>query len=307
MSGAQPKDSGHFMRDGQGRATPSCGGADTELAPPSLAHAAEELVRASGASSLQWEGASLTTHFQPIYCVRRAACLGFEALVRVSDESGAMVSPEELFARVPERSRSLLDWTCRALHLRNYATVDPGDRTLFINIHPEAAVRDARRGREFAELIRYYGLVPKRVCVEILEAPCSSEKRLRDAIDVYRDLGASIAMDDFGVGCSNFDRVVALCPDVVKIDRSILVGAVGNDKAQRMIPGIIGLLHEFHCKVAVEGIESKAAALLAIEAKADYLQGYFFASPQSRLTKEFDGTALLDKLLHPSSGPRLAA
>src|SRR5450631_3545254 len=108
MPGGQPRHAGQLMRDGQGRATPSCGGADSELAAPSLAHAAEELVRASGGPSLQWEGASLTTHFQPIYCVRRAACLGFEALVRVSDDSGAMVSPEELFARAPERSRSLL-------------------------------------------------------------------------------------------------------------------------------------------------------------------------------------------------------
>jgi EAL domain-containing protein (putative c-di-GMP-specific phosphodiesterase class I) len=287
-------------------ATPR-GGADGELAAPSLAHAAEELVRAAGGASLQWEGLSLTTHFQPIYCVRREACLGFEALVRAWDEFGAMLSPVDLFERAPDHSRSLLDWTCRALHLRNYATVDPGDRTLFINIHPEAAVRDTRRAREFAELIRYYGLVPKRVCVEILEAPCSSEKLLRDAVEGYRDLGASIAMDDFGAGCSNFDRVVALRPDVVKIDRAILAGAVGNDRARRMLPGMIELLHEFQCKVAVEGIESKAAALLAIEAKADYLQGYFFAGPQARLTEEFDGTALLDGLLHAPGGPRLAA
>jgi EAL domain-containing protein (putative c-di-GMP-specific phosphodiesterase class I) len=286
-------------------ATPSGGGADGDPAVRSLAHAAEELVRASGSPSLAWQGASLTTHFQPIYCVRREACLGFEALVRAWDEHG-MVAAEELFARTADSNRSLLDWACRAMHLRNYATVDPGDRTLFVNIHPEAAVRDARRTREFAELVRYYGLTPKRVCIEILEAPCSSEKLLREAVEGYRDLGASIAMDDFGVGCSNFDRVVSLRPDVVKIDRSILAGAAGKDKARRMLPVMIELLHEFHAKVAVEGIETEAAALLAIEAKADYLQGYFFASPHSRLTEEVGGTALLDSLLH-SQGPRLAA
>src|SRR5260221_6651210 len=123
--------------------------------------AAEELVRASGRASLEWEGASLTTHFQPIYCVRRESCVGFEALVRAWDEHGAMVVPEDLFQRTSDSNRSLLDWACRAMHLRNYATVDPGDRTLFINVHPEAAVRDARRTREFAELVRYYGLTPK--------------------------------------------------------------------------------------------------------------------------------------------------
>ena len=287
-------------------AAPSTGGADGELAARSLAHAAEHLVRASGGASLDWQGASLATHFQPIYCVRRKSCLGFEALVRAWDEHGATVLPEDLFARTAEGERSLLDWACRALHLRNYATVDPGDRTLFINIHPEAAVRDARRTRQFAELVRYYGLSPKRVCVEILEAPCSSEKLLREAVEGYRDLGVSIAMDDFGVGCSNFDRVVGLRPDIVKIDRSILADAAGKDKARRMLPVMIELLHEFHARVAVEGIETPAAALLAIEAKADYLQGFFFATPQSRLSDEVGGTALLDHLLH-CAGPRLAA
>ena len=284
-------------------AAPSMGGADGGR---SLAHAAEGLVRAGGGASLEWRGASLATHFQPIYCVRRESCLGFEALVRASDEHGAVVCPEDLFASTAEGDRSLLDWACRALHLRNYATVDPGDRTLFINIHPEAAVRDARRTREFAELVRYYGLSPKRVCVEILEAPCSSEKLLREAVEGYRDLGVSIAMDDFGVGCSNFDRVVSLRPDIVKIDRSILAGAAGRDKARRMLPPMIELLHGFNARVAVEGIETQAAALLAIDAKADYLQGYIFATPQPRLVEEVGGTALLDHLLH-AHRPRLAA
>jgi EAL domain-containing protein (putative c-di-GMP-specific phosphodiesterase class I) len=294
------------MRDGTEGTGPSTGGGAGIHAAHSLAHAAEELVRASGRPSLDWEGASLTTHFQPIYSVRRGACLGFEALVRASDAQGASMRSEDIFLRASDADRTLLDWACRALHLRNYATVDPGDRTLFINIHPEAAVRDARRGREFAELVRYYGLAPKRLCVEILEAPCSSEALLREAVEGYRDMGASIAMDDFGVGCSNFDRVVSLRPDVVKIDRSILAAAVGKEKTRRMLPIMIELLHGFHAKVAIEGIESKAAALLAIEAKADYLQGFFFATPRSCLGDEISGMEILDQLLHSSPGPILA-
>jgi EAL domain-containing protein (putative c-di-GMP-specific phosphodiesterase class I) len=295
------------MREGVVSASPFAGGADAGAAGRSLAHAAEELVRAGGGSSLEWDGATLTTHFQPIYCIRRESCLGFEALVRAVDASGAAIRSEDFFARTAESARSMLDWACRALHLRSYASVDPGDRTLFINIHPEAALRDARRGREFAELIRYYGLAPRRVCVEILEAPCSDEGLLREAVDNYRDLGASIAMDDFGVGCSNFDRMVRLRPDVVKIDKSILAGSIGNDKARRLLPALIELLHEFNVRVAVEGIESQAAAIAAIEARADYLQGYYFASPHSRLSEEIGGTAILDHLLHSPGGQRLAA
>ncbi len=294
------------MRHGSDGAAPSGGSAGGDPAGRSLAHAAEELVRASGRACLDWDGACLSTRFQPIYCVRRESCLGFEALVHASDAHGAQVPPEEIFARAGDADRSLLDWACRALHLRNYASVDPGDRTLFINIHPEAAVRDVRRAREFAELLRYYGLSPKRVCVEILEAPCSSEKLLCEAVEGYRGLGATIAMDDFGVGCSNFDRLMRLKPEVVKIDRSILARATGGGKARLMLPAMIELLHQLQAKVAVEGIETRAEAMLAIEAKADYLQGYFFASPRARLPEEGHRSALLDRLPH-SGDPRLAA
>ena len=286
------------MREGIDAASSCAGGADGALAGRSLAHAAEELVRAGGGRLLRWAGASLTTHFQPIYCVRRGSCLGFEALARANDADGRSIRPEDFFSRTAAADRSLLDWACRALHLRNYATVDPGDRTLFINIHPEAAVRDARRGREFAELIRYYGLVPKRVCVEILEESCSDEGLLREAVESYRDMGATIAMDDFGVGRSNFDRVAALRPDVVKIDRSVLVAAMGTERASRVLPGMIELLHESHARVAVEGIESRREALFAIDAKADYLQGFYFASPNACLNDEVSGTAILDLLLN---------
>ena len=289
------------MREGQDGQSPFAGGADSAVASRSLARAAEDLVRAGGGPELAWEGARVTTNFQPIYCVRRQTCLGFEALARARDSDGNAIPSEEFFARRHASGRMLLDWACRALHLRSYATVDPGDRTLFINVHPEAAVRDVRRGRDFAELIRYYGLAPKRVCIEILEDPCSDEDLLREAVESYRALGASIAMDDFGVGSSNFDRVVRLRPDVVKIDKSILAEAVGNDKANRVLPAMIELLHEFEVRVAVEGIESRAGAAAAIDARADYVQGFYFASPGTALKDEIRGLELLDRLLHAPS------
>ena len=291
------------MQQGNEPAAPGKGGAEGEFSTFSLAHAAEEIVRAGPGSTVDWQGVSLSTHFQPVFNVRLQRCHGFEALVRAVDDDGA-VSWDELHARTSQVARVLLDWSCRAMHLRNYAMVDPGDFTLFINVHPEAAVRDAGRAREFAGLIRYYGLTPKRVCVEILQAPCSDEAKLREAVEGYRGLGVSIAIGDFGVGCSNFERVAALRPDVVKIDRSLLMGTVGQDRARRMLPGIIALLREMHTKVAVEGIESRAEALAAIDAKADYLQGYFLAIPRAALADE-QGTVLrLDQLLDAS---RLAA
>ena len=273
----------------------------------SLSRIAEDLVRAGSGETIRWQGLTLRTHLQPLYSVGEAGCIGFEALVRAVDAEGAMVRPARLFERAHQEGDGvLLDWICRALHLRKFATVDRGDRKLFLNIHPEAAMRDARSVREFADLVRYYGMEPGRLCVEVLEAQCADEALLREAVHGYRDMGATIAMDDFGLGRSNFDRIVALHPEMVKIDRLILARAVGDAKARRMLPAIVELLHETGSEVVIEGIESAAEALLAIESGADHLQGFHFAAPSAQMPDEKLTRGILAELLRMRGGARLA-
>ena len=272
-----------------------------------MSRVAENLVRAGAGEALHWHDVTLATHFQPIFQVDRATCAGYEALVRATTSSGRPMRPEALFAEAVSAGDSvMLDWLCRALHLRSFATVDPGDRSLFINVHPEAAVKESHGARDLDHLIRFYGLTPKRVCIEILEDGCSDEGLLREAVAAYRALGARIAMDDFGIGRSNFDRIVALRPDMVKIDRSILTDAVGDSKSRRMLPGIIELLHEAGALVAIEGIESANEALIAIDSGADLLQGFHLAAPSATLADEALSKGLLGKLVRMRSRPLAA-
>ena len=273
----------------------------------SLSRLAEDLVRAGSGETIVWQGLTLSSHFQPIYSVREAGCIGFEALLRAHDAQGAPIKPDRLFTQVfKDGDGILLDWICRALHLRRFATMETDDRVLFVNVHPEAAVREGRMVRDFADLIRFYGLTPDRVCVEILEGSCADEGILREAVGAYRALGATIAMDDFGIGRSNFDRIVALRPDVVKIDRSVLSQAVGDNKSRRMLPAIIELLHESGAEVAIEGIESGNEALLAMDSGADLLQGFHFAAPSANVPDESLTHRILGELLR-MRGAKLTA
>jgi EAL domain-containing protein (putative c-di-GMP-specific phosphodiesterase class I) len=263
---------------------------------PSMAKAAEALVRA-GDGSLAWEGATLASHFQPILAVRGPACHGYEALLRASGAGGERIAPLELFERAGE-SRPVLDWARRALHLRNYARFDPDERTLFLNLHPQAAAHDARCARELGELIRYYGLQPRRVCVELIAGECGDERALLDAVGIYRGLGIGIAIDDFGKGRSNFDRVLALRPDVVKLDRALVMDAeLGWGRSRRMLSGMVELLHEVRARVVVSGIESAAEARVAIDAGADFLQGFHFSVPVAGPADEAAAVARVSEVL----------
>jgi len=245
----------------------------------SFGDVAREVVRAEGGGRLAWEGMTLASLFQPLYCIRRGLPVGDEALLRALGRNGQPVPARELFESVDRAARVRLDWTCRALHLRNFAVVDPGARNLFLNVHPAALVDDTDDGRAFAELVRFYGLAPERVFLEVLETDGGDEDRLAAAIAAHRQLGFAIAMDHFGQGRSNFDRIVQLRPKLVKIDRSLLREALGETQARRMLPSLIDMLKDAGAEVAVKGVENARDALAAIEAGASYLQGFHLGAP----------------------------
>jgi EAL domain-containing protein (putative c-di-GMP-specific phosphodiesterase class I) len=273
----------------------------------SRAHAAERLVRTGSGGSLEWHGVGLASRFQPVFAVRESSCHGYEALLSATDRDGRTLDSSELFARSVANERPALDWACRALHLRNYAKFDPDERTLFLNVHPQDVVHDAGWARELGELVRYYGLLPKRVCVEILAGECGDDRLLREAVAVYRGLGLGIAIDDFGRGRSNFDRVLELSPDVVKIDRSLLAEAVlGWGRARRMLRGMIELLHDARARVVVGGIESGTEACVAVDAGADFLQGYYLCAPDPGVADERAALDCLAAVLRGAGGRSLA-
>lgn len=162
-------------------------------------------------------------------------------------------------------------------------------------------VIDGRRyGPFFAALLANQGLAPSQVVVEILESDIGDRSQLAEAVGYYRDLGCLVAIDDFGAGHSNFDRIMQLEPDMVKLDRSLIRQASDSATARRMLPSLVALLHEAGSLVVVEGIESEREAVIALDAGADFAQGYHFARPAPATAQLPVATALFDTLAYRS-------
>jgi len=270
-------------------------GAHERVAPRSWAREAESLVRSAQAGPVGWEHLRLSTHFQPIYCVRRAHCVAYEALARANVDSRPALAAGDIFEATHASRRVLLDWTLRALHLRSFARFDPGDRMLHLNVHPSASLTDLRDGRELASLIRYYGVAPGRVCIEILDGRGTDMTTLREAIGAYSALGATVALTDIVEADGGVERAVQLRPPLVKIDATRLAPpACGGTES---LSEAIRRLNRVGTRVTIEGIENAAIARLAVLAGADYLQGFHFGFPSAGLPDEHEGQRrLLDAL-----------
>lgn len=244
-----------------------------------------------------YQGLNLATAIQPIYSIDHQRTIGYEALVRATTAQGENVSPLTLLDMPDnEQDAIYLDRLCRFTHLANFHQIINDNCWLFINISALASEKGLEYGTFFAELLEKYNIKASNVVVEIIEDAATDKGKLLDAINYYKDMGCMIAIDDFGAGHSNFERVWSLQPDIVKLDRSMILRATESDINRQMLNSIVKVLHQANCLVVIEGVENEKEALTAMNSGADFIQGFYFAKPQIFQPLGFDKSEIFSQL-----------
>ena len=254
------------------------------------------LTEQSGRASGWFKDMELRTVFQPAFSLPHKKAVGFEASLRGTDEDGSAIAPEAMFGPVDNFSETcLLDLLGTTVHVHNFAASRSLQGLLFLNLHPEVILDHEHSARFLRTLFAHYRIPKYRVVLDIPGYLLKLE-RLDSAIEAYRALGCLISIDDLGVENSDLDSVVRTGPDVVKIDHSVVASAVANQSVRQRLLHAVSLLHEMGTLVLLEGVESKAEALMAIEADADFASGFYFG-PLYQDVDEFDEPgSVLDSL-----------
>ena len=242
-------------------------------------------VSAQGAFG-HYRGMRLSSVFQPLFAADTLQAQAHEALLRVVDNGGQPLSPAAAFA-IPDSASDVVyfDRLCRIMHALNFVRQAQPGAELFLNVSGRhlLGVSQGGHGETFERLLHQCGLKPEQVILEVLEARVDDISRLNDAVAAYRERGYRVAIDDFGCEHSNFDRLWRLTPDIVKLDRSLIVQGTTNERARRILPKIVDIIHELGAQVVCEGIETSEQHRLAIDAGADLVQGYYYARPSPLL------------------------
>lgn len=238
----------------------------------------------------------LASKFQAIVDLQ-GKVYGREALLRASFyEHGELQAPAAFKVAIGAGELVLFDRLVRTLHLLNYAASFDEQEFIFLNVHPRLLTSVNDHGRVFEQILHYYSVPTSRVVIEIKESAVEDEARLAEAVKNYRSLGYRIAVDDFGAtqssierilnpqrryeslvsnnGYAELDRVLALRPDIVKLDGAVIHAAEQTPGASTVIYGLVNVFHSIGAQVVIEGIETAKQLEIARNTGADFLQGY---------------------------------
>lgn len=217
--------------------------------------------------------------FQPQYNLTTGRTQGFEALARWNSPSVGKVTPD-VFFRVAETSGMLGKLTPVLLRKAlAAASCWPEDLTVSFNLSAQDILSTAAIDR-ICDVVAQSKISPGRVEFEVTETALLHEFSLaRDNLDRLAGLGHRIALDDFGVGYSNFSYLKRLPITKLKLDRSFLEEVGERPEAAEVIHAMIKLAEILGLEAVVEGVETEEQAAAIASVGGNVIQGYFISPP----------------------------
>ena len=224
--------------------------------------------------------------YQPILSTDGQRALSLEALVRWQHPSRGLLRPGA-FLPLAEKAglmvaldRWVLRHACEQMVRWQVGRPDT-ELSLSVNVSSaqlsEADTLDFIRG-----VIEDTGINPAHLHLELTEdAMVSSSPQVKQTLSELSKMGIDLHIDDFGTGYSSLSYLQSVPSDVVKLDRSFVMGLGRNDKSEALVRGVVNLAHELNKHVIAEGVETPQQLEHLKGLGCAYVQGNFLSKPLS--------------------------
>ncbi len=222
-------------------------------------------------------------YYQPQLDLSTGKIVGAEALIRWVHPQKGMIPPDK-FISIAEESGLIIDinkWVIQTACRQNDEWRATGLKPIRIAVNLSGyKLASQNIIQVIRDALQEAGLDAKHLEVEITE-----NVLMRDTeeavwiLEQMKDLSLSIALDDFGTGFSSLSYLTSFPVDIIKIDRSFVMGCTTQKNNLVIIKAIIAMGHSLGMKIVAEGIETEEQLELLKGFGADEGQGYYFSPP----------------------------
>lgn len=227
---------------------------------------------------------ALLLHYQPKIDLRTKTVVGVEALLRWDHSDLGAIPPDEMISIAEQTGlikqltywivnsacAQIAYWRSHGMHL-----------TVAVNLSAWN-LQDGNLLQQLQMIFQKWNVAPETLEFEITESAMMAD--LEHAIEVlskFDEMGIRLAVDDYGTGFSSLAYLKKLPVDVLKIDKSFVIGMVKDKDDASIVNSTIDLAHNLDIKVIAEGVEDKLTLDELGRRGCDIAQGYYFSRPLS--------------------------
>lgn len=222
-------------------------------------------------------GGNIIPYFQPIFDAKDNTILKYEALARIITDDGEIILPYYFLNSAIEDKT--FEFFTRQILQKVFNVYAKTDAEISFNLTYENISSPSMVEYIKNRLDKYGG---DRITFEIVETEEIQDFEILDNfIQMIKEYGAKISIDDFGSGYSNFTNIIRLNLDFIKIDGTLIKELLSDAKVQHMVEAIVAYSKNINVKTVAEYVYTKELSDEVKRMGIDYIQGFYHGEPKS--------------------------
>lgn len=220
---------------------------------------------------------NIIVYYQPLVNNETMNVDKYECLVRMYDEEDDKVISPFFFLEISKKANQYSNITKIVIE-KSFKAFQDLPFEFSVNVSYED-IEDKYFIYFVEEKLKKYG-VASRVTWEILEdESIRNYEVLINFINKVKSLGCKVSIDDFGSGYSNFEHLLKMDVDYLKIDASLIKNINTDENSYKVVKTVIDFAKSLNLKTIAEYVENKEIFEKTKQLGANYSQGYYFSAP----------------------------
>jgi diguanylate cyclase (GGDEF)-like protein len=224
----------------------------------------------------------LVVHYQPILALPGLRCIAVEALVRWQHPERGLLQPND-FIEMAEQTGAITDIGEYVMRTACSDTADwlrqypESEQAVHVNVSPRQLDNDA-----FLDMVRSCpfesGLPAEQLVLELTETVILNSRKAIRRLEALSAIGVQIAIDDFGTGYSCLTTLRMLPVNIIKLDRTYVVGASASPADRSLVEAIVQISDQLGIQTVAEGVHRPDQQRMLGEMGIDAVQGYLYGA-----------------------------
>lgn len=220
---------------------------------------------------------------QPVYNIKTGKFNTAEALMRIRLPETDIIYPDE-FIPIAEANgyihvltEIILNKTCKEIRALKKSDFEIDRISVNVSI---SELNDPNFCGDIKRIIDDNGLSGLEIALELTESKTEADFiMIKERMEDLRTQGIKFYLDDFGIGYSNIERIIALPFDIIKFDRAMVTASRNDERSRRLIENFAGMFRDMGYAVLYEGVENETDEQICRSMPSSYLQGYKYSRP----------------------------